>query len=267
MKQVMEVIKEQIKNLPMIFRIARYEDKATYQSHYLGLAWQILNPLIQIAIYYFVFGFGMNAKSGSDASYIEWMLAGIIPWFFISAVILQGANSIYNKIGMVSKMNFPMSILPNITIVSNLTSYFTMMVILLGLLAINGTPITIYWGQYLYYFVAMIAFLFSVTLFNATISVLVRDYYIMLQSVMRVLFYVTGIVWNLETMLPQWLLDLLKLNPIYYVVNGFRETFLMNKGFWESPSYTMYFWLITLTLLFVGATLHMKFRERFVDYL
>ncbi|EAF1806780.1 TPA: ABC transporter permease, partial [Listeria monocytogenes] len=167
----------------------------------------------------------------------------------------------------VSKMNFPMSILPNITIVSNLTSYFTMMVILLGLLAINGTPITIYWGQYLYYFVAMIAFLFSVTLFNATISVLVRDYYIMLQSVMRVLFYVTGIVWNLETMLPQWLVDLLKLNPIYYVVNGFRETFLMNKGFWESPSYTMYFWLITLTLLFVGATLHMKFRERFVDYL
>ncbi|HEM2023314.1 TPA: ABC transporter permease, partial [Listeria monocytogenes] len=108
---------------------------------------------------------------------------------------------------------------------------------------------------------------FSVTLFNATISVLVRDYYIMLQSVMRVLFYVTGIVWNLETMLPQWLVDLLKLNPIYYVVNGFRETFLMNKGFWESPSYTMYFWLITLTLLFVGATLHMKFRERFVDYL
>ncbi|HHQ0973620.1 TPA: Teichoic acid translocation permease TagG, partial [Listeria innocua] len=43
--------------------------------------------------------------------------------------------------------------------------------------------------------------------------------------------------------------------------------FLMNRGFWESPSYTMYFWLITLTLLFVGATLHMKFRERFVDYL
>lgn len=263
----MEVFKEQVKNLPMIFRIARYEDKATYQSHYLGLAWQILNPLIQIAIYYFVFGFAMNAKSGSNASYIEWMLAGIIPWFFISAVILQGANSIYNKISMVSKMNFPMSILPNITIVSNLTSYFTMMLILLGLFAINGTPITVYWGQYLYYFVAMIAFLYSVTLFNATISVLVRDYYIMLQSVMRVLFYMSGIVWNLETMLPQWLVDLLKLNPIYYVVNGFRETFLMHKGFWESPSYTMYFWLITFTLLFVGATLHMKFRERFVDYL
>ncbi|EAE7960905.1 Teichoic acid translocation permease TagG, partial [Listeria monocytogenes] len=49
--------------------------------------------------------------------------------------------------------------------------------------------------------------------------------------------------------------------------NGFRETFLMEKMFWENPSYTVYFWLLTGVLLFVGASLHMKFRERFVDYL
>ncbi|EAD4784533.1 TPA: ABC transporter permease, partial [Listeria monocytogenes] len=252
---------------PMIFRIARYEDKATYQSHYLGLAWQVLNPLIQIAIYYFVFGFAFNSSSGSNASYIEWMLAGIIPWFFISGVILQGANSIYNKINMVSKMNFPMSILPSINIASNLTSYFTMMVLLVGLFAVKGTPITIYWGQYLYYFVAMIAFLYSFTLLNATISVLVRDYYIMLQSLIRVLFYMSGVVWDLQTKLPEWAFNILKLNPIYYLINGFRETFLMEKMFWENPSYTVYFWLLTGVLLFVGASLHMKFRERFVDYL
>ncbi|ECL0184694.1 Teichoic acid translocation permease TagG, partial [Listeria monocytogenes] len=59
----------------------------------------------------------------------------------------------------------------------------------------------------------------------------------------------------------------LKLNPIYYLINGFRETFLMEKMFWENPSYTVYFWLLTGVLLFVGASLHMKFRERFVDYL
>lgn len=267
-KQVIEVLKEQFKYAPMIFRIARYEDKATYQSHYLGLAWQILNPLIQVAIYYFVFGFAMRTKSGIEgASYIEWMLAGIIPWFFISAVILQGANSIFNKIHLVSKMKFPMSVMPNITIVSNLTSYVTMMIIFFALLFIKGAPVSMYWAQFFYYFVAMIAFLFSVTLLNATISVLVRDYYVMLQSVLRVLFYVSGVVWNLNTMLPGWVVDLLKLNPIVYIIEGFRDSFVGHKGFWQEPSYTVYFWLITLVCLYVGSVLHMKFRERFVDYL
>ncbi|KMT61175.1 Teichoic acid translocation permease protein tagG [Listeria fleischmannii 1991] len=269
-KQVWEVLKEQVKYTPMMVRISRYEDRANYQSHYLGLLWEILNPLIQVAIYFLVFGYGLRGSStlqGTDISFLEWMLAGIVPWFFINSVVMQGTTSIFNKIHLVSKMNFPMSILPNITIISNLMSYFVMTIIMVIIFLLKGTPINIYWGQYLYYFVAMILFLFSFSLFNATITVLIRDYQMALQSIMRVLFYLTGIVWNIPQLLPEWAANLLKLNPFMYIVDGFRDSLLLGKWFWESPSYTIYFWLLTFFFLFVGSILHMKFRERFVDFI
>ncbi len=63
MKEIITVIKEQFQHIGMIFRMSRYEDKADYQSHYLGLAWQILNPAIQVGIYYLVFGVGTQTRS------------------------------------------------------------------------------------------------------------------------------------------------------------------------------------------------------------
>ncbi|WP_163652486.1 ABC transporter permease [Listeria sp. PSOL-1] len=268
MRQVIEVLKEQIKYTPMMFRISRYEDRANYQSHYLGLLWEILNPLIQVAIYFLVFGYGLrgNAMISGHVGFLEWMLAGIVPWFFINSIVMQGTNSILNKIHLVSKMNFPMSILPNITIVSNLMSYVVMTIITIVIFILKGTPITVYWLQYIYYFLAMMIFLFSFSLFNSTITILVRDYTMFLQSVMRVLFYLTGIVWNIPKLLPGWASDLLKLNPFMYLVNGFRDTFLMQNWFWHSPSYALYFWMLTAFFLFAGSALHMKFRERFVDF-
>ncbi|EUJ18707.1 ABC transporter permease [Listeria aquatica] len=269
MKQVFEVLKEQVKHTPMMFRIARYEDRASYQSHYLGILWEVLNPLIQVAIYFLVFGYGFRGSQmiAGNVSFLEWMLAGIVPWFFINSVVLQGTNSIFNKINMVSKMNFPMSILPSITIVSNLMSFVVMLVIMLGIFLLKGTPITIYWFQFIYYFIAMIFFLFAFSLFNATVMILIRDYNLALQSVMRVLFYLTGIVWNIPSLLPHWAANLLQLNPFMYLVNGFRDSFLMNKWFFEMPSYTLYFWCLTAFFLVVGSTLYMKFRERFVDFI
>src|SRR5699024_4871515 len=126
------IIKEQIDNFGIISRVSKYEEKATYQSHYLGLMWQFLNPLIQIGIYYLIFGLGLNGGRNVDGvPFIVWMLIGIIAWFFINTSLLGGSNSIYNKVAMVSKMKFPVSILPSINIMSNLVAYGWMMGILL----------------------------------------------------------------------------------------------------------------------------------------
>ncbi|WP_302373256.1 ABC transporter permease, partial [Enterococcus asini] len=156
MKEVYLVLAEQLRNFRIIFRLSRYEEKATYQSHYLGLLWQILNPLIQIAIYYLIFGLGMNGgREVNGDPFIVWMLCGIIPWFFISSSILGGSNSIYTQVNLVSKMKFPVSILPSINFVSNLSSYFPMLgfylIIMIGIFDISPS---LYWIQYIYYFFA-----------------------------------------------------------------------------------------------------------------
>lgn len=124
MKEVSTLIKEQFLNIGIIFRISKYEDKAEYQSHYLGLIWEYLYPLIQIGIYWLVFGIGLkhgNSTHGID--YLVWMVIGITPWFFMNRATLDASKSIYQRVGMVSKMKFPVSVLPTIKIVSNLSAF------------------------------------------------------------------------------------------------------------------------------------------------
>ncbi|MGM0123829.1 teichoic acid transport system permease [Enterococcus sp. AZ194] len=269
MKEIVAVIKEQFSHTGMIFRMSRYEDKATYQSHYLGLAWQILNPAIQVGIYYLVFGVGVNEnRKISGFPFFIWMLIGIIAWFYMNTSVLGASNSIHRQVGMVAKMKFPVSILPTINIVSNLSSYFPMIGILLIALFIFGVSPSIFWIQYIYYFFCMIAFMFAFGLLNATITVLIRDYHIFLQSILRLLFYVSGPIWDIDNKnLPDSLVNVLKLNPFYYIIEGFRDTFLSREWFWQKGTYGLIFWCMVLILLILGSHLHMKFRARFVDYI
>src|SRR5699024_4654126 len=127
--------------------------KATYQSHYLGLLWQILNPAIQIGIYYLVFGVGVNGSRLVDGvPFFGWMLIGMTAWFFINSSMLGGSNSIYRQVNVVSKMKFPLSILPTTNMVSNLSTFWPMTAITIVVLAIFGKYPTIYWTQLIYYF-------------------------------------------------------------------------------------------------------------------
>lgn len=275
MNALLRILKEQITSFPLILRLAAYETKSKYQMNYLGVLWQFLNPLIQMMAYWFVFGLGIR-KSGpvetgaGEVPFIIWMLAGLIPWFFISPTILDGSNSVFKRIKMVAKMNFPISSLPSVAIVSNLFSYAIMMLIYIIVLLVNGVYPSLHWLQYFYYFFCMMAFMFSFSLFNSTISVLIRDYQFLLQAVTRLLFYMLPVVWDITARLGQThpeLVKILKLNPLFYIIKGFRDSMLDGQWFFQDLKYTIYFWLFTLLVLTVGSILHMKFRDRFVDFL
>lgn len=268
MKELAQILKEQITNFSIIYRLSSYEDRATYQSYYLGLLWQVLNPAIQIGIYYIVFGLGLNGNTQINGTpFIVWMLVGIVQWFFISSSMLGTSNSIVKQIVMVSKMKFPVSILPTVNIVSNLMTYIPMMLITVLVLFLYGITPNIYWIQFLYYFLAMIIFLVSCGILFATLTILVRDFHILLQSVIRLMLYVSGAIWNIESRnLPDWMIGLLKLNPVYYLINGFRESLLYEKWFWENGNYTLLFWSITLLIFMLGSHLHLKFGAKFVDF-
>lgn len=267
MIESLKILNEQLRSLPLIIRIALYDTKSKYQSHYLGVLWQLLNPLIQIMAYWFVFGIGIKRGAPVDGyPFIIWMLAGIIPWFFIGPTLTGGANSIYGRINLLSKMNFPVSVLPSITIISNLFSYFTMIFIFIIIMVFNGYYPTLHWLQYVYYLFCMIVFMFSISLFNSTISVIIRDYQQLLQSATRLLFFLTPIFWNMNH-LNHTLQTILKLNPFYYIIDGFRKTFLNGEWFFQDVKYALYFWIITSIFFILGSILHMKFRNRFVDFL
>lgn len=269
MKEAKLIIKEQISHFYIILRLSKYEEKASYQSHYLGLLWQILNPLIQISIYYMIFGLGINGgRLIQGTPFIVWLMIGITTWLFINGSVLGASNSIYKNVSLVTKMKFPMSLLPSISIAGNVISFCWMFVLTLIILLGAGIYPTIYWLQLVYYLPSMLVFLFSLGLFNATITTLVRDYQIMLQSIMRVIFYVSGAIWDIDNKnLPDGFIKLLKLNPFYYLIEGIRDSLLSRTWFWEKANYTCIFWLMTIIILMIGSHLNLKFRAKFADYI
>lgn len=266
MSFIFTVIKEQIQNFYLIRRLSLYELKTSNNNNYLGMLWEILNPGIQIAIYWFVFGYVSNRKDVDHIHYFPWMLAGIVLWFFVNPAITQGSKSIYSRLKMLSKMNFPMSVIPSYVIFSKLYPHMMLLVVVSILIQLWGYPISIYYVQLPYFLVATVIFLFALALITSTLTTIVRDFQNVVTSIMRVLLYLTPILWASDR-LPTWLQLVMKANPLYYLVQGYRASLLGTSWFISDWIYTLYFWCAIFVLLFIGSVLHVKFRRHFIDYL
>lgn len=272
-KSVNQVLKEQFEHRELILRMSVFETKGQYQIHYLGTFWQFLSPAIQIAIYWFVFSTIRGGAPVDGTPFFLWLIIALVPWFFISPTMIQGSNSVYQKIGLVSKMNFPVSVLPMIRIIGNSFQFFVMLAILFIIALFYGVKPSLYNLQLIYYVICLFAFLYAFTLLSSTISTLIRDYQVALQSLMRMLLYLSPILWNtslitnmFETAGP-YIETALKLNPLFYILEGFRDSILGRAWFFEDIIYMGYFWILTFCLLYFGAKIHIKFRGDFMDYL
>src|SRR5690606_7056181 len=143
MKSAVIVIKEQLKHFYLIRRLSLYELKSKNKSNYLGTSWEIINPVIQILIYWFVFG-AIRGRSpvemgnGEEVPFILWLLCGFLMWNFFYQATIQGSKSIYSRLGMLSKMNFPMSVIPNFVIFSQFYIHLIMLLIMVIIFQFSG---------------------------------------------------------------------------------------------------------------------------------
>ncbi|MRH41290.1 teichoic acid ABC transporter permease [Aquibacillus halophilus] len=273
MRSAIAVLEEQVKHFYLIRRLSLYELKSSNYSNLLGMAWEIINPLIQIGIYWFVFGYGIRQRSpivlenGTEIVFFQWMLSGIIVWFFFYQSTIKGSKSIYTRLKMLSKMNFPMSVIPNVIVFSQFYIHLVLLSITIIVMQISGYFLNIYYLQIIYFIFATFAFTYSLALITSTLSTIIRDVQMFLQATLRLLLYLSPILWQLST-LPEALQIIMKINPLYYIIEGYRAGFLgLGWYFIEHWDYTLYFWSLTIILFLIGSSLHLKFRKHFIDFL
>lgn len=272
MKSIVTVIKEQIDHFYLIRRLSLYELKSKNKNNYLGMAWEVINPVIQILIYWFVFGSirqraDIEIAPGMNVPFILWLICGFILWVFFYQSMIQGSKSIYTRLRMLSKMNFPMSVIPNIVIFSQFYIHIALLLIALIIFQLSGYFISIYFIQLVYFIFATFCLVFSFSLITSTLSTIIRDVHMFLNSTLRMLLYLSPVLWQM-TILDEKIQFILKLNPLYYLIEGYRAAFFgVNWYFIVHWKYTLYFWGIVFILYLIGASLHVKFRRHFIDYL
>ena len=228
LEAVKYVIKENSENLFRIYSISKYEVLADMRDSKLGLFWNFANPIIQVLTYWFVFGLVLNRKSVDGIEYIWWMLGGMVVWFFISPCITAGCNAIFSKINIITKMKFPVSVLPATVVLSKLFDHFCLMCILTILFCFAGYCPSLHWVGLIYYCFCGVVFSISLSMTTSVLNMLARDTRKLVLAIMRLLLYMTPILWNVKS-LPSILQRIMLTNPIYYIVQGYRDCFFYHR--------------------------------------
>ncbi len=254
------------RNRGLILQLTIRDFKSRYLGSYLGLIWAFIQPLITILIFWFVFELGFKSAPVGDFPFILWLMTGIIPWFFISESLATGTGSVVENSYLVKKIVFRVSMLPVIKLLSALVVHvFFVLVIFLVFIAYRIYP-GIHSLQVVYYSFSVIVLLLGLTWLTSALMVFLKDIGQIISIIIQFGFWLTPIFWSLQ-IVPEKYHIFLKLNPIYYIIQGYRDCFIHNVWFWEHPLYTIYYWLFTLVVFVLGALVFTRLRPHFADVL
>jgi lipopolysaccharide transport system permease protein/teichoic acid transport system permease protein len=260
-------IKSLIRNRKIIIQMARDDFRNQFLGSFLGVFWAFVQPLVFVFALWFVFSLGLRqARADSPVPYVLWLMAGMFLWFFFSQSILGGTGAILESSYLVKNVKFQVSILPVIKILSALIVHVIFIVLLLILYTANGIWPTFFWFQIIYYLAATVILEIGLAWIFSSLTVFVKDVSQIVQIIVRIGFWLTPVFWSIDRM-PQSVQFILKLNPMYYLVQGYRDSLIYKIGFWEHPYLTLYFWGITLLILVVGGIVFRRLRPHFADVL
>jgi len=270
-KNVASVVSDIWNNRARMFRIARYDYRMGGKDSYLGKIWNVLSPLIQIAAYWFVFGFGIRGGrdveyEGRTIPYLAWMLCGLVPWLFINGAIVRGAGSVYSKATTALRLRYPIATIPAGSVLVELFSHGVLLCILVvTMLAYKMWP-TLHWLNIIYYIAAAYLMLTALALLTSTLTMIARDFQLLINSLMRLLFFMTPVLWTVEN-LPEKFRIILQLNPCLYIIDGFRDSLLYGVNFWERWQMMLYYWGFFAVLLVIGCNAQKRYKDNFLDLL
>jgi lipopolysaccharide transport system permease protein len=237
--------------------------RVRYRQMALGPFWSILSPLVDMVIFGIIFG--SLAKLPSDGvPYSIFVYTGLIPWGYFSGVTLAAASSLVSEMDVISKIYFPRLVIPFSNVISLLFDLLISVLILLGMVLFYHIPIT--WNLLLapaYLLLAAVTGL-GIGLWLATLAVRFRDVRNLAGYGLQLFKFITPVLYSAVLIPAQWQF-LYRLNPMYWVIEGFRWMFL---GTGQPPDLMiMAPVLIALSLFVSGMFVFRRTERTVVDWL
>ncbi|GFN32797.1 transport permease protein [Paenibacillus curdlanolyticus] len=246
--------------------LSRKDLQIRYLGSYLGLLWAFIQPVIQILIFWFVFQVGFKSAPVDNYPFILWLMAAMIPWFFISDCAINTTNSIVENSYLVKKMSFQVGLLPIVKVVSAIYIHlFFIVFLMIMFLSYNYYP-DLYTLQIVYYFACSVMLVLGFAWLTSSLVIFLKDIGQFVGVITQFMFWLTPIFWSMN-ILPEKYHKYIKLNPVYYVTEGYRGAMIDKTWFWEHPVQTLYFWLFTFVLLLTGIIVFKRLRPHFADVL
>ncbi|MDK9498750.1 ABC transporter permease [Streptomyces katrae] len=199
---------------------------ATYSTAKLGQVWHLMTPLLNAAVYYFVFGIVMRASHGVP-DYVPFLITGVFVWDFIGSSVNAGTRAVHSNLGLVRALHFPRASLPISSVVQLFQQLLVTMAALVVLLLAFGQTPSASWLIAVPALFLMAVFCAGCAMVMARIGSKNPDVSQLMPFVLRTWMYSSGVMWSIDTMLktdhlPHWVSLMLKTNPAAVYIDLMR---------------------------------------------
>lgn len=261
---------ELFQNRRLIWKLAKNDFKKRYAGSYMGIVWAMAQPVVTVVMYWLVFEkiFGNRSEllaGNLEVPYVLYLTAGLVPWFFFSEGLTNGTSALLEYNYLVKKVVFKISILPIIKVIAAVFIHAFFLGVMLILAATYGYFPTIYTIQLLYYSFCTFVFVLAISYTTCAVVVFFRDLQQIISIALQIGMWATPIMWNISKAGDYQVL--FKLNPMTYIVNGYRSAVFEKQWFFEDFYSTVYFWIVTVLLFGIGAIIFKRLKVHFADVL
>jgi ABC-type polysaccharide/polyol phosphate export permease len=254
----------------LLWNLTLRELRSKYKRSALGWFWSMLNPLSSIIIYSVVFGslFELPNPTGDPSglkSFTLWLTCALLPWNFLSTALGTATGSLVGNAGLMKKVYFPREYLVASTVLSWLVSFFIEMAVLMVAFLFTGHVVVQWIPVFLVvaFFQAILAFGFSLAL--SALNVYFRDVQHLIGIVLQIWFYLTPIVYPMDTYIHGSARAIYKLNPMVHFVTAYRN--ILFDGRFPGIQSMAYIVGSALVALVVGALIFRRLEPRMVEEL
>ncbi|MFD1139446.1 ABC transporter permease [Paenibacillus urinalis] len=250
----------------LLWKMIRNDFRTRYLGSYLGVFWALINPIVTVLTYWFVFEVGFRSGPVNDVPFVLWLVAGIIPWFYFADSIGASTSSIIDNSYLVKKVRFRVGYLPLIKICASLIIHLFFLLLTCLLFIANGYYPNIYYLDILYYLITSTLLIVGIAYIVSSLNVFFKDVSQIVGIFIQFGFWLTPIFWNPEIISDKYSF-IFELNPMYYVTSGYRDSFIYGHHFWEDGTASLLYIIQVLVVLIIGITFFKKSKSGFSDVL
>ncbi|MCE5327922.1 MAG: ABC transporter permease [Planctomycetaceae bacterium] len=244
--------------------MAAQEMRKRYAGTLGGFAWTVLHPLMLIVIYWLVFSVGLRVPPAGNVPFVIGFLCGMIPWLMFAETLNACTSAIAANAYLVKKTVFPTEILPVVHLAAGMATHVIMLAVLAVLMVVYGVGFSLWNVQFLYYLLAMSVLCIGLGWILSALNVFYRDIGQVLAIAINMWFWLTPIVWPLA-MLPGKFQAFVRLNPMIYIVQGYRDSFIEHVPLWQNWQGGAYFWILAAAVFMFGGRLFGRLKGDFAE--
>jgi ABC-type polysaccharide/polyol phosphate export permease len=241
--------------------------RARYMGSFLGFFWSVIHPLTQLLIYYFVFAVVMKMRLGPEyggASFAVWLIAGLLPWMLFAEAVTRAPNAVLEQSSLVKKMVFPSEIFPIVNLTAAIVNHLIGLAILLGFLVLSGYGLSFKIVLIVPYLFLTAFLVLGISWLLSSVNVFLRDIGQIISVVVNIWFFLTPVIYP-SSLIPESVRGLLGLNPMLYVVDGYRMAILGKSEMGVAG--LAYLFVVGIAIFVLGGLTFKKLKPAFADVL